>query len=64
MHFQSIEIDAFSLDQRHAGRLRTLRVNTVTVTGSGAPTARELRAAARFRNLRPGQHIMLVPKVK
>jgi len=42
-----------------------LRINTVDVLVDGVtPTARELRAAAKIRMLRPGDRLLLIPKRK
>jgi RHS repeat-associated protein len=41
---------------------RTLRVNTVDTKKNGKPTKREANNAARIRNQKPGDHLLLVPK--
>jgi hypothetical protein len=41
----------------------TLRINTVDVYKNGLPTARELTNAARIRaQIKPGEHLLLIPK--
>jgi hypothetical protein len=44
---------------------RTLRINTVdTLTDAVTPTAREAANAAKIRQLKPNEHLLLVPKPK
>jgi hypothetical protein len=44
---------------------RTLRINTVDTLADGVtPTPREAANAAKIRQLRPNEHLLLVPKPK
>lgn len=42
---------------------RTLRINTIDTLSDGVtPTLREARNAAKIRTLKPGEHLLLIPK--